>query len=116
MKVKIKPTARFEGAIDSVSIHEVISLRVWWKPWTWRRKLYLEYNPVLHPCYPGREIESPRPDISSDWEGKQWVVTDNKKFRRLIYRDYITPESLYGLGFHGNEDDIIIFPYDDGNK
>ena len=105
--------SKFQGTIDSVSIHEVISLSVWWKPWTWGRKLYLESNPALYPCNPGQEIESPRPDIPSDWEAKQWVVTDNRGFQRLIYRDYVTPESLARLGFHGDYDDIIIFPYEE---
>jgi len=103
-----QPTKKQEKAVlNWYSGHiKRVGGRVWWKPWTWRRKSPLmTFWPLA-----GGKAQAVNPDIPPDWDGRRWVVTDNDKFRRIIFVDHFTPESLVRLGFDGDPEAIIIFP------
>ena len=97
--------------------------RVWWKPWTWiRRSPLVAYWPlteegVAHAVNVEAEYQArfPAPVPPDDWDGRKWLVTGHTKpgyleWSRVIYVNYVTPEELANLGFHGDPESIVIRP------
>ena len=116
-----QPTKEQMGGI-SKWYSNLMKRRVWWKPWTWRRKPPLTaywplndgeaqaFNPALALEERLARSEFAPSHIPFDWDGQRWVVTDNDKFRRIIFVDHVTPKSLAQLGFNGDPESITIFP------